>query len=192
MKNARKLAILVVFLGMMVSLFQVSKAESMGTAWTYQGRLIDGNGAADGVYDLQLKLFDANTAGNQQGITIDVNEVYVNDGYFTVELDFGSLVFGGEARWLETSVRPGDSNEPNDFVTLIPRQNIGPTPYALYALSGPATDWNNLINVPSGFDDDIDNDSGGDITAVNAGVAHLVVLKQLLKAPIAASGPASA
>ncbi len=171
MKNAGMLTILVVVLGMMLSLVQVSKADPMGTAWTYQGRLIDANEAADGVYDFALKLFDdANTTtGVQQGITIDINDLDVIDGYFTVELDFGSDVFDGDARWLEIMVRPGGSNDVNDFVTLSPRQNIGPTPYALYALSGPATDWNNLVNVPSGFDDDIDNDSGGDITAVNAG-----------------------
>ncbi len=152
---------MVVVLGMMVSLVQVSQAEPMGTAWTYQGRLIDANEAADGEYDFTLKLFDdANTTtGVQQGGTIDLNDLDVIDGYFTLELDFGSLVFGGDARWLETAVRPGDSNDVNDFVTLSPRQKVTPTPYALYALSGPATDWNNLINVPSGFLDGEDNDT---------------------------------
>jgi hypothetical protein len=31
------------------------------------------------------------------------------------------------------------------------------------------TDWNNLTNVPAGFADGVDDNSGGDITAVNAG-----------------------
>jgi len=63
----------------------------------------------------------------------DVNEpdLDVIDGYFTVELDFGSDVFDGNAVWLEIDVRPGDSNDPNAFITLSPRQEVTPTPYAL-------------------------------------------------------------
>lgn len=118
-------------LGLMVSLTQVGKAEPMGTAWTYQGRLMDTNEPADGLYDFQFKLFDANVAGTQQGNMIDVNEADVIDGYFTVELDFSSEVFNGDARWLEIAVRPGDSTDPNAFVTLSPRQEVTPIPYAL-------------------------------------------------------------
>jgi hypothetical protein len=100
---------------------------------------MDANSAADGEYDFEFKLFDdANTTtGVQQGNAINGEDVDVIDGYFTVELDFGAGVFDGDAVWLETAVRPSDSNDPNAFVTLSPRQEIGPTPYALYAASGP-------------------------------------------------------
>ena len=133
MKATKMLAILVLALAVMVWLANVSKAVSMGTAWTYQGRLIDANDTADGEYDFQFKLFDdANTVtGNQLGTTIDINDLDVIDGYFTVELDFGSDAFDGDARWLEILVRPGDSNDFRDFVTLSPRQEVTPTPYAL-------------------------------------------------------------
>lgn len=53
-----------------------------------------------------------------------------------MELDFGSSVFTGDARWLEVGVRPGDMNDPNIYTVLTPRQEVTPTPYALYALSG--------------------------------------------------------
>ena len=69
-------------------------AAPMGTAFTYQGRLIDANSAADGLYDFQFKLYDANVAGAQKGSTISNGQVDVIDGYFTVELDFG----GGTSR----------------------------------------------------------------------------------------------
>ena len=100
------------------------------------------------------------------GSTIDINDLDVIDGYFAVELDFGSGIFTGYARWLETTVRPGDSNDPNVFVTLSPRQEVTPMPYALYAAS---SDWNNLNDIPAGFADGIDNVGGGDITAVIGG-----------------------
>jgi hypothetical protein len=72
----------------------------MGTVFTYQGRLIDANSAADGLYDFQFKLYDANIAGAQKGSTINNGQVNVIDGYFTVALDFGGGIFDGNDRWL--------------------------------------------------------------------------------------------
>ena len=46
------------------------------------------------------------------GADVNKPEVDVIDGYFTVELDFGS-VFDGNNRWLEIGVRPGDQNDPS-------------------------------------------------------------------------------
>ena len=82
------------------------KAGSIGTAFTYQGRLIDNNQPANGLYDLQFRLFDSTSNGNQIGGDVNAPETPVNDGYFTVELDFGN-VFDGNDRWLEIGVRPG-------------------------------------------------------------------------------------
>ncbi len=103
----------------------------MGTAWTYQGRLIDANGPADGLYDFQFRLFDANVAGTQQASTVTVNEADVIDGYFTVELDFGSDVFNGSERWLQIEVRAGELDDPSPYTPLNPRRQITPAPYAL-------------------------------------------------------------
>jgi len=138
------LTILILTLGLMVCQAKVSEAGPMGTAFTYQGRLIDANSAADGLYDFQFKLYDdPNVAvGNQVGSDVNVPAVDVIDGYFTVELDFGSDVFAGDARWLEIGVRPGepngpnvygDLNGPNVYTILEPRQELTPTPYAVYA-----------------------------------------------------------
>ena len=74
------------------------------------------------------------------------------DGYFTVTLDFGSAEFSGDGVWLETSVRPGDSEDV--YTALSPRQKITPTPYATYAA---ASDWNNLTNIPADIADGDDN-----------------------------------
>ncbi len=136
MKTTKKmLTILVLALGLMVCSVKVSKAAPMGTAFTYQGRLIDANSAADGLYDFAFRLYDANTAGSQKGSTIDINELDVIDGYFTVELDFGSGVFDGNAIWLAIGVRPGVENDPCTYEVLLPRQELTPAPYALYAQS---------------------------------------------------------
>jgi hypothetical protein len=142
MKGARISAILVLWL--LVCFTDVSKGTPMGTAFTYQGRLMDANGLADGLYDLQFKLFDdANVVdGNQVGEDVNKPDVDVIDGYFTVLLDFSEPnSFNGDARWLEIALRPGDSNDANDFVTLVPRQEVTPMPYAL-ALPGLRTEQN--------------------------------------------------
>jgi hypothetical protein len=133
MKAAKMLTILLLALCLMFWHAEVSGAEPMGTAWTYQGRLLDSNGPSDGMYDFQFKLYDdANVIdGNQVGSDVNVPDVDVIDGYFTVVLEFGSDVFNGDARWLEIEVRQADSNDPNDFIALNPRQEVTPTPYAL-------------------------------------------------------------
>ena len=106
---------------------------ALGTAFTYQGRLMDANKPADGLYDFKFKLYDNPDTifAMQQGSTIDINNLDVIDGYFTVELDFAGDVFDGDSRWLDIGVRPGDSNDPNAFVTLSTRQELTPVPYAL-------------------------------------------------------------
>ena len=114
------------------SLAIVTEPIPMGTAFTYQGGLLDEGSPAEGLYDFEFSLFNANVAGTQ-GSTIDINDIDVIDGSFTVELDFGSDVFNGDARWLQVGVRPGGSNDPNAFVTLSPRTELTPTPYAIYA-----------------------------------------------------------
>jgi hypothetical protein len=105
--------------------------EPVGTAFTFQGRLLDDNVAADGIYDFQFKLFDSayEDFSEQQGGDVNRPGVDVIDGYFTVELDFGDVFFTDEARWLEIGVRPGDSSDA--YETLRPRQRLTGAPYAL-------------------------------------------------------------
>jgi len=130
---------LVLALGLMVCQAKVSEAAPLGMAFTYQGRLIDANSAAEGLYDFQFKLFnDPNVIlGTQVGDTIDINELDVIDGYFTAALDFGANVFTGDARWLEIGVRPGELSDPCEFTILEPRMELTPTPYAIYAATVP-------------------------------------------------------
>jgi trimeric autotransporter adhesin len=138
-------------------------AQPVGTAFTYQGRLTDGGNPASGAYDLQLALFDAASGGAQVGATVARDDVAVTSGLFTVGLDFGP-VFTGNKRWLEIRVRPGAST--GAYTTLAGRQELTPSPNAAFSLTTP---WAGIANKPAGFADDVDNDSGGDITGVTAG-----------------------
>jgi len=81
MRSRKMLVIMVV--GLLVFLAVVSKAEPVGTGWTYQGRLIDANSPADGEYDFQFKLFDSDIDGSQVGSDVNLGGLDVIDGYFT-------------------------------------------------------------------------------------------------------------
>ncbi|MBS0197308.1 MAG: collagen-like protein [Planctomycetes bacterium] len=122
---------LVLAAGASVSLAQV------GTAFTYQGELAQFGSAADGVYDMEFKLFAVDSGGVAIG-SVCVENVAVSAGRFTVSLDFGAA-FAGQSRYLQILVRPDvgtDCNDPSGFEALAPRQKLTATPYALYALSG--------------------------------------------------------
>ena len=137
------LAMLLLALGLIVCTARSVGAEPMGTAFTYQGRLIvdvndvnDVKVPANGPYDFRFRLYD----GPDPNVDMDLggaiywDEVEINDGYFTVVLDYGADPnINGEARWLEIGIREGQLEDPNEYQLLWPLQQIMPTPYAIYA-----------------------------------------------------------
>jgi hypothetical protein len=70
---------------------------------------------------------------------VEVGDVGVTNGLFTLTLDFGAngYVFDGGDRWLEIGVRPGTST--GAYTSVAPLQKITATPYAIRAahFSGP-------------------------------------------------------
>lgn len=119
----------------------------LGTAFTYQGELDDEGQPANDTYDFSFRLLDGAdpATASQVGATVAVSDVAVIDGIFTVELDFGSSPFAGEARWLEISVaRDGDA-----LTVLSPTQQLTAVPYALYgkdADADPTNEFNSAVN----------------------------------------------
>ena len=93
-----------------------------GTAFTYQGRLLDAGGPANGLFDFEFELWDAEVAGIQIGSTQIHNAVPITDGLFTLQIDFGANVFNNTDRWLTMTV---------DTVLLSPRQPVTRVPYAI-------------------------------------------------------------
>src|SRR5262245_44864219 len=99
------------------------------TSFTYQGRLTNNSGVANGSYDFQFAVFDASTGGAQVG-TVTKTGVTVTSGLFMVTLDFGAAAFPGADRWLEISAK---KTTDASFTTLSPRQQINSNPYAVRA-----------------------------------------------------------
>jgi hypothetical protein len=114
-----------------VLLFLVLRdASAQGTAFTYQGRLLENGGPANGTYSLRFVLHNAPSGGAPVGTPLTNDSVAVTGGVFTTALDFGAGTFDGTLRWIEIGVR---TNGSGSFVTLVPRQQITPAPYASHA-----------------------------------------------------------
>lgn len=122
---------------------------AQGTVFNYQGRLNDGANLANGTnYGMVFYLYDAPTNGNLLG-NVPVASVTASNGLFSTPLDFGNA-FTGSPRWLEIAVQKNGGG----FTTLVPRQSVLPTPYAIMAGSAsnlvgtlPASQLNGAISL---------------------------------------------
>ena len=126
MKKA-KLILAVSLLGLLGGVYH---AAAIGTAFTYQGRLVDNGSPASGTYDMRFTVWDSATAGLEVGSAVVIAPVTVSGGLFTVPLDFGTGIFTCPDRWLqiESRVYGGPT-----YSLITPRQHLTPTPYAIMA-----------------------------------------------------------
>lgn len=112
----------------------VGAQAAMGTAFTYQGQLTQSGNPVSDNCDFTFTLHDALTDGNQVGSVLK-NDVQVQDGHFAVDLDFGSDVFTGGARYLQVALDCGSGT-----ITLSPRTALHPVPYALFSVDADLVD----------------------------------------------------
>lgn len=117
---------------------QAAHAQIASTSFTYQGELSSSITPMNGNFDFRFRLFGSlNGAGSAIGSELCVNNVSVENGRFTVLIDFGNQFASGEPRFLEIDVREDGSGtpcaNPIGFVTLAPRQPITTAPTATFA-----------------------------------------------------------
>jgi len=119
-----------ILLPLLVLSFTNQGALAQSTAFTYQGQLMYKGTLANGNYDLQFALYDAQAGGKQVAGPLPMNGVAVANGFLTVRLDFGAGAFTGAPRWLEISARPVGGGA---FSSLSPLQEVTSSPYAIFA-----------------------------------------------------------
>lgn len=119
-------------------------ASPLTSAFTYQGNLALAGNPVNGTADLQVTLWDALSGGIQVAGPLALNTVAVADGGFSVQMDFGAIVFNGDARWLQIAVRSPAGG--GTFTTLSPRQPLTAVPYALQT-RGLFVDASNKVGV---------------------------------------------
>jgi len=112
---------------------QISTAHAQGTAFTYQGQLVDNGGPANGNYALRFTLYNSssNFVGAVLAGPLTNVPVTVSNGLFTVLLDFGPGQFTGPPRWLQ--IDAASNSAAPLYLPLAPRQLLAPAPYAIFA-----------------------------------------------------------
>ncbi|MBK9656515.1 MAG: hypothetical protein IPO66_14055, partial [Rhodanobacteraceae bacterium] len=84
----------------------IGSASASGATFSYEGRLDDSGQPANGVYDVQLTPFPAETAGASLASPMVFERVPVNDGRFQLEFELPPLQ--SDQAWVEVGVRdPG-------------------------------------------------------------------------------------
>ena len=119
---------------------------TVGTAFTFQGRLVKNGNPVDGVTCTFTFALHGAASGGSSLATVSPT-AQVSDGYFTANVDFGAGVFEGEARWVEVSVQcPGDGSAVPLNDKRIP---LNPAPYALSLRPGASIEATstNALNV---------------------------------------------
>jgi hypothetical protein len=110
---------------------QITGGPPMTDSFTYQGYLEESGAPANGYYDFDITIWDAETLGTQIAscTTLAMDNVYVAGGAFAFHLQPDQpmdLVFNGDGRWLQVRVRP----HAGPTWTTLPRQPITGAPYA--------------------------------------------------------------
>jgi hypothetical protein len=132
------------------------------TAFTYQGKLSDGNNPATGNYDFEFVLYDALAGGTAQGAPVQRLNVAVSNGIFTVQLDFGNQ-FNGANRFLDIRVKPAGETV---FTPLAPRQQVTSNPYAIKSLNASTADGLSVSCVGCVTSNQIQNVQGSQVTGL--------------------------
>jgi len=125
MKSTAMASILIVILWLIPS--NALCQTPLDTAFTYQGRLMDGTSPADGTYNMAFSIY------SDAGGTVLLDSypdtgtvpVEVEEGLFTVILEFDAVHFTGERRWLEIVV---------EATALWPLQELTAAPYTVFSL----------------------------------------------------------
>ncbi len=100
--------------------------------FTYQGRLTDNSGVpVAGPCNFRFSLYQSATGNDPMGFTETASNVPLDDGHFSVGLDFGLGIFTGEGRFIKVEVDCGAGV----YTTLSPRVRLTATPYAFHSLS---------------------------------------------------------
>jgi hypothetical protein len=124
---ARKLVALAV--GLLLHATSGAAPVPLDTEFRYTGFLTENGNPANGNYDFEAALNDAEFGGNQVGQVQNLQNVPAVNGVFQFLVNFGS-VFEGTKLWLGLRVKPSNGN---NWTIMSPRQLLTATPYALFA-----------------------------------------------------------
>jgi hypothetical protein len=122
-------------LGVVLAVVGPAHAAPLDSDITYQGELNLNGSPVNDTADFRFQLFNDAAAGMARSGQVPAANVQVVDGVFTANIDFGFDVFhNDEQLFMEIQVRsPAGAGV---FTTLMPRQPITPSPFAVAARRG--------------------------------------------------------
>lgn len=116
---------------LVAGLISCALANAAQAPFIYRGQLTVSGQPASGTFDLTFGLASLPDPGLGILAVVTNQAVPVTNGAFAVTLDFGTDVFDGSPKWLETGVRTHGAN--SAFTLLSPRQPLLSVPSALQA-----------------------------------------------------------
>jgi hypothetical protein len=117
-------------LAALVTFTAVAETRAQGTAFTYQGRLLQGTSPYSGAAEMRFIMFAVPSGGLPISTSAPAPAIVtVSNGMFVASLDFGPTAFSDGDRWIEIQLR----TDLGDFIPLSPRQRVTPAPFALTA-----------------------------------------------------------
>lgn len=125
LKNVSRMAV-----AALIALAAATANAQIGTAFNYQGQLLNAGQPVDGLIDVRFTLFDQSTGGNLIAGTVETSNVPASGGLFAANVDFGFDPYTSDrALFLQIEVRsPADSGS---FVALDARQPLTAAPFSL-------------------------------------------------------------
>ena len=105
-------------------------AWAQDTTFTYQGSLLQSGAPAQGLFDFEFAIFDTPSGGSPLALEIFLTDVPVDQGIFTIELNFGPVVLDSGPLFLQIRVRQSGAGA---LTLLSPRQELNQTPRAALA-----------------------------------------------------------
>ncbi|MEO7326751.1 MAG: hypothetical protein ABIW82_18165 [Dokdonella sp.] len=140
-----------------VGMVSVGSAQTLGSAFTYQGTFADAGVPASGNYDFEFALFTVASAGSAVQVVTKTG-VAVSGGLINTSIDFGAQTYNGQVKWVEVHVRPAGGGA---YTTLSPRQALTAAPYAM----GLPMPFQRLVSTGSATSFQITNADGGSAIA---------------------------
>jgi hypothetical protein len=133
----------------------VVSAQTVGSAFTYQGTFADNGAPANGNYDFEFVLFTVAQVGTGTAVqTVTKTNVPVSGGLINTTIDFGASTYNGQVKYVEVHVRPSGGG---GYTVLSPRQALSAAPYAL----GLPMPFVRAVNTGSNVAFAIQNNDGG-------------------------------
>ena len=122
-----------VVIGLIMLMMSMAIHAQVTTAFTYQGALEQAGTPANGQFDFEFVLFDAETGGMPFAGPVNVDGILVDGGLFAAEVDFGMDLYGVMDLWLEVRVR--ESGSTGGYAPQLPRYKLTPAPLAQHAMN---------------------------------------------------------